>query len=160
MRETPRLLRTQIASYEVREWWGANTSGCQPVGDHVLVLTDEAASKIGSIHLPEQLSERQSLASESGVIVAIGDGAFRWNADRSHAFAGTKPEVGQRVFFARYSGQVLKGLDEVMYRLMSDSCIGGVAIPVPDPPEGYDAEEGGPAIIDPEVELAARGDGW
>jgi co-chaperonin GroES (HSP10) len=124
------LIRTETADYVAREWDGKNTSGYRPIGDHVLVLPDTASDKAGKhglIHLPQDQIERMSLASESGILAALGDDSFTWNTDRTRPFAGQKPVVGDRVVFDRYAGRVIRGRDGRTYRLMTDTCIGGIA---------------------------------
>lgn len=151
----PRLMKTELATFEAREWTGENRSGWAPVGDQVMVLPDVAAAKIGSVYIPDQQVDRQSLASETGILVAIGDGAFVWNADRTRPWAGTKPVPGQRVCFGRYSGQLVKGADGLSYRMMSDSCIGGVEA-TPDFDAAVAFGEEAAAEFDPEAVDALR----
>jgi co-chaperonin GroES (HSP10) len=118
------LTKTRLGAFEAAEWTGENLSGELPVGDRVLVLPDKAATKTaGGIELPSSMRETQTLAAESGVIVAIGLGAWTWNADRTRRFEGIKPQVGQRVSFERYSGTEIIGADGEIYRAMSDASI-------------------------------------
>jgi co-chaperonin GroES (HSP10) len=121
-------LKTPLAEYVPAKWNGKNTAGYRPVGDYVLVLPDNAPGEsLGGIMFTETQQDRDGKAAETGVLVAIGDGAWAWNSDRSRPFTGTKPEVGQRVWFARYAGSQQYGADKVMYLLMLDKCIGAVA---------------------------------
>jgi len=124
---TKRQIKTLRGIYDVVEWDGKNGSKVQPIGDFVLVLPDQAAEKTtgGIITGSDDERERVSLASETGVIVALGDTAFVWNSDRTRAFTGKKPKVGDRVFFARYSGQQHTGKDGKFYMLMFDKSIAG-----------------------------------
>lgn len=123
---TTRLL-TPLAQYEPAQWSGTNTSRRRPVGDYVLVLPDKAPEKsAGGIAFTEVQRDHDGKAAETGVLVAVGDGAWKWNSDRSRPFSGTPPKVGQRICFARYSGTEQYGADGVMYRLMLDKCIGAV----------------------------------
>ena len=123
----PRLLRTAVGTYKAVEWAGVNTSGFVPIGDMVLVLPDEAETKSkGGIIMPDDVSDRQAMAAESGVIIALGDGAFAYSADRMRGWTGYKPKVGDRVRMERYAGQMQTGEDGLQYRLMTDKCIGGV----------------------------------
>jgi len=121
-----RLLRTSVGTYKAAEWSGENTSGCWPIGDSVLVLPDEAATKIGGIHLADDSVEKMTMAAESGVIVALGDGAFEWTADRMRRWSGYRPQVGDRVRIERYAGGLQVGNDGRTYRLMTDKCIGAI----------------------------------
>ena len=124
-----RILRTEVAQYDQAEWTGKDTSGITPLADKVLVLIDQASQKVGKkalIYAPEKTTDTATLASETGVIVAMGDEAFAWNSDRSRPYSGYKPKVGDHVIFERYAGRDQMGFDGVKYRLMSDSVIGGV----------------------------------
>jgi co-chaperonin GroES (HSP10) len=69
---------------------------------------------IASVHL---------LAAESGVLVDVGEDAFRWNSDRTRAWEGFKPQPGDRVFFGRYQYNQVPGDDGVMYWAIKDSSI-------------------------------------
>lgn len=120
-----KLVMTALGEYAPAEWKGENTSGISPIGDRVLVLPDGPAEKL--LALPEETKERMAMAAETGVIVAIGDSAWAWNADRTRPFSGAKPVPGQRVWFERYAGSMQHGKDGSLYRLMSDNCIGAVA---------------------------------
>jgi co-chaperonin GroES (HSP10) len=121
------LSKTRIGQYVENAWTGENLSGVMPIGDQVLILPDKAAEKtIGGIYIAQSTKETQDLAAETGVIVAIGDGAWTWNMDRTRKFEGTKPVIGHRVCFTRYAGMEVIGDDGEMYRIMNDACIGGI----------------------------------
>lgn len=123
-----RVLKTEVAQYDVGEWDGNDTSGIIPLGDKLLVLTDRASEKVGTkglIYAPDKTKEVASVASETGVIVAMGDEAFYWNSDRTRPAGGKKPKIGDRIIFERYAGREQRGLDGNTYRLMSDSAVGG-----------------------------------
>lgn len=130
-----KLVMTPLGEYAPAEWRGENTSGIQPIGDRVLVLPDGPAEKdihrddgsVVSFALPEETKERMAMAAETGVIVAVGESAWAWNADRTRPFSGDKPVEGQRVWFERYAGSLQHGKDGNLYRLMSDNCVGAVA---------------------------------
>lgn len=126
-----RFLRTaDQREYLMGVWDGVNRSGCQPLDDKVLVLMDEHAETTkGGIHITQQARERQNMASETGVVIALGEAAFRWNDEATRAWTGRKPKPGDRCFVERYAGQLLQGEDGKMYRLMSQKCLGGIAIP-------------------------------
>ena len=120
------ISHSELAQYVPQDWTGANESDINPIGDMVLILPDvgaEFAGKTSKIMLPNAIKDRNSNAAETGVIVAMGDGAFKWSADRGSAFEGAKPKVGDRVLFARYSGTIFKGADGKQYRVMSDNCV-------------------------------------
>lgn len=126
----PKVLSTDVADYVVAPWSGENESGLRPFGDTILVLPDvaaETAGKAGLVHVPEEVQERMSIASESGVIVAVGADAFKFSAASGRALKQDEvPKVGDRVLFERYAGRVFKGNDDRVYRLMSDRCVGGI----------------------------------
>lgn len=122
----PKVVKTEHAAYKVREWAGTDTSRLTPIGDTVIVLPDEAADKVGAkglIVAPTDVVERMSEAAETGIIVAIAEGAFVWSADRMRPFEGTKPKPGDRIHFARYTGQKVIGADGLTYRVMVDKSV-------------------------------------
>lgn len=122
-----KLLKTTQAEYVQGQFDGKNESGYRPIGERVLVMPDQAAGKTsGNVIIPDDVQERQTYAAETGIIVALGDAAFVWNSDRSRKFEGERPKPGDRVFFDRYSGGVLRGNDGRMYRFMDDKAIGAV----------------------------------
>lgn len=122
----PKLLKTTQAEYVVGTFSGKNESGITPFGDRVLILPDTAAEKSsGGVFIPDGSVEQQSYAAETGVLVAIGEGAYVWSSDRLRPYSGSRPQIGQRVFFDRYSGGVHKGLDGRVYRIMDDKAVAG-----------------------------------
>lgn len=127
----PKLFKTSLAEFIKAEWGGKNESGWNPVGDRVLIKPDVAASKSqGGVDIPEDIVDRMTLAAEAGVIVAVGEGAFKWNSDRITQFEGYRPQPGDRVSMNRYSGQLLKGQDGLAYRILDSIEVGGVEIHV------------------------------
>lgn len=124
---TPKLFKTTLAAFVPAQWDGTDHSGLHPLGDRVLVLPDASSERsAGGVELPVDVVARHTLAAEAGVVVAIGDGAFKWNSDKCTAFEGKKPKLGDRVAIERYSGQLFHGLDGVVYRLMESACIGAM----------------------------------
>ena len=122
----PRLLKFSDVEYVEAEFEGKNRSGYVPFGDRVLVLPDVASDRVGSIQITQQKQEQQTMSTVTGVIVAIGEGAFEWNSDKSTKAIGRKPVVGDRIFMERFAGQPLHGLDGNLYRVMDDRCIGAI----------------------------------
>lgn len=123
-----RLITGDQREFVVAAWDGVNRSGYRPLDDKVLVLMDEHADVTsGGIMLPQTAAERQTLASESGTIVAIGPAAFVWNDDGNRKWVGEVPAPGDRVYVERYAGQVIQGRDGNSYRLMGQRCVGAVA---------------------------------
>lgn len=84
---------------------------------HSLVEANETYKKMKELGLalPEHNDKRrEEKAVELGVVVAIGDTAFDWSS------AGTKPQVGDTVSFAKYAGQNIKDTDGTEYQLLND----------------------------------------
>ena len=124
----PRIYETPLGKFEEAIYPGGNTSGYNPIGEFVLVLYDKAPEKTaGGIFLTDSTKESNSEASEAGVIIALGDDAFKWNYDRSRPFNGKRPETGGRICFERYAGSVIHGKDGVKYRLMQDRCVAAIS---------------------------------
>ena len=120
-------MRTTVAEYEAAKFTGSNVSGIHPIGDRVLVMPDIVAEKTsGGIIKPQTTAHVETLAAESGTVVAVGDGAFVWNSDRTRQFVGRKPVPGDRVCFKRYAYVRQIGDDGIEYWIMSDDVIGGI----------------------------------
>lgn len=133
----PRLFKTSLATYVVAEWDGTNPSGWEPLGDRVLIRPDQVAAKTaGGVELPDDIADRMTMAAEAGIIVAMGAGAFKYNADKITKFVGTPPKPGDRVSMGRYSGQLHMGHDGVKYRIVDSSELGAKAVAV-DPPRSH-----------------------
>jgi co-chaperonin GroES (HSP10) len=112
------------------EWTGANTSGIQPLDDKCLVrMDDHAEVTSGGIVIPDDTRARQSMASETGVLVALGEAAFLYADDGVRVWVTRKPVPGDRVVVERYAGRTVQGVDGVEYRLCSQRAIGGVFLP-------------------------------
>jgi co-chaperonin GroES (HSP10) len=126
-----RKFRTLRGVYDVVPWDGKDTSGFMPFGDRVLVLPDQPAEKStgGIIMGSEDEREKVALAAESGVIIAMGEDAFIWNSNRTRKLEGKRPEVGTRVFFKRYVGEMYPARDGRFYMILSDHSIGGMETP-------------------------------
>ena len=119
---------TTLAAYVPATWTGTNESGISPLGARVLVLPDVAEEQTtGGVHLPPDVAARNGMAAETGVLVALGEGAFAWSGDRIHPWVGRRPEPGDRVIIERYTGQLQRGLDGQIYRICEDRAIGAIA---------------------------------
>lgn len=121
-----RVLATQEVRYIPATWDGTNKSGIIPLGDTVIIKVDRADEKIGKTGLliaAPSMQKAHDRAGQTGVVVAIGDGAFIWTGDRSRPWAGRKPELGDRVFFGRYSGEPWQGDDNEVYVVLTDTQI-------------------------------------
>lgn len=122
----PKLLKTNISEYAPAKWDGKDTSGTIPLGNRVLVLPDTAPEIIRNVHLPDDLVARHQMAAESGVVVALGDGAFIWNSDKVTPYVGRKPKPGDRVMIEKYAGAAVHGDDKNVYRIMDSDSIGAI----------------------------------
>lgn len=116
---TPRLLKGTQADYTpAPDFPGRNPSGLVPLGPNVLVRIDTCSqATAGGVLLNDDFIDRMDMASESGVIYAVGATAWKGYGDDE------KPHVGDRVYFQRYSGLTGPGRDGGKYRIMDDSCI-------------------------------------
>lgn len=123
----PRLITNKIGNYIPAEWDGVNRSGIRMLGDEILVLPDVVPEKTkGGILIAQTTQETHGLAAQSGLIVAIGPDAWRWDRARTTPFTGERPQVGDRVIFDRYGGKEQFGLDGRAYLVMSDMVVAGV----------------------------------
>lgn len=115
----PRLLKGTQADYTPAPAFpGRNPSGLLPVGPNVLIRIDTcSAATAGGVLLNDDFIDRMDMASESGVIYAVGATAWKGYGDDE------KPRVGDRVYFTRYSGITGPGRDGGKYRVMDDTCI-------------------------------------
>lgn len=99
-----------------------NPSGIEPIEYKVLIrpnVEDGVIKLKGGFQLikPDETKERDQHATMEGMIVRMSPLAFgyeQWPA------GSRKPEVGDAVVFARYSGLNITGKDGVEYRLMND----------------------------------------
>lgn len=123
---SPKLIKTPLGYFAAIEWNGKNESGIMPFGDRILVFPDQAAATSpGGIAIPDDLRARLTQASETGILMAMGDDAWLWNGDRSRKFEGRKPQIGERIIFERYAGSFHEAEDGRCYRIMDDKCMGG-----------------------------------
>lgn len=122
----PRIIQGLQAQYDRAQYPGSNPSGFRPIGTQVLVLMDTCSQQTtGAVHLPTEMIEKMDHASESGVLIAGGDAAFRFYDDGSR-WVDYKPQPGDRVFTEKYAGRELRGRDGKTYRMMTYTCIGGI----------------------------------
>ena len=125
----PKILTTQFGQYDLAPWAGDNTSGLQPLCEKVLVMCDQASPMTaGGIILSDETREKTGFAATSGVLVAVGDQAFAYDADRLVHWAGKRPSPGTRVIFQKYAGLEYTGRDGLLYRVMQDKQIAAMEI--------------------------------
>ena len=93
-----------------------NLSGIHPLECKVLVKPDIVpATSDGGIEFPIEKVQQDQMAQVKGRLVAVGSEAFEeW---------GATPNVGARVYFAKYAGIYVDGDDDAFYRLINDQDI-------------------------------------
>lgn len=98
-----------------------NTSGINPLGYKLLVLPKEVKEKTaGGLFLPETTVEKDGFQRREGVIVAMSPMAFKFP---DWPEGERKPQIGDRVMFARYQADELTGIDGQKYWIMEDKAI-------------------------------------
>lgn len=103
-----------------------NESGWLAVDDKVIILPDDIGQRTkGGVDLDERFVERQQLAQTRGTLVAMGPNAFKYSID-GRPWEGQKPSEGDRVYFERYAGLIVRGDDARDYRVMDAKMIGAV----------------------------------
>jgi chaperonin GroES len=97
-----------------------NTSGIQPVEYKVLILPDEIEERTaGGLFLPDNVREKEELAQVKGILIEKGGNAFEdWGKP--------VPDIGDRVYVAKYAGIRVEGVDGKMYQLANDKDIAGI----------------------------------
>ena len=118
-----RALSGKIVGYVPQEFTGTNQSGIHALNDTLVVLVDIIPEKIGNIFVPDQPKDNYTMASETGTVVDVGPGAFKWDRDRTAEWEGRKPGPGDHIAFERYAGQDAKGKDGKTYRIMQDKSV-------------------------------------
>lgn len=99
-----------------------NNSGLQPVEYKILIEPEEIEQKsAGGIILADKTTDREKMAQVRGKLVAKGGNAFEdWN--------GQTPAVGDSIWYAKYSGFIVKGDDGIEYRLCNDKDVAAIVI--------------------------------
>lgn len=102
-----------------------NQSGIYPIEYKVLVKPKELDDKFEgtSILRAETTKERDQHAQVEGTLVAVSPIAFtfdHWPED------ARKPEIGDQVLYAKYSGAEVEGRDGKKYRIINDQDIGAI----------------------------------
>jgi len=100
------------------------THGIRPTAFKVLVAPRKVEERTaGGIIIPDETKDRQQYAAMEGELIAVSPLAFgyeTWPVDAE------KPQVGQRVVFAKFAGFAIKGADGRDYRLVEDKDIAAV----------------------------------
>lgn len=96
--------------------------GIRPTGFNVIVALADNEKKIGSIIIPDNISDRDRLAQVEGRLVGVSPAAF----DFAHFPEGTKPQPGDAVMFAKFAGIIINGKDGKEYRLLLDKDVSAV----------------------------------
>lgn len=96
-----------------------NPSGITPLGGHVVVTIEKSESekrlKAMGLEMPGNSAERDKLAMQQGLIVAVAhDARF-----------GVFDCVGKLALFGRYAGTTVKGSDGEDYRILFDEDVKG-----------------------------------
>lgn len=98
-----------------------NNSGIKPVEYHILYTLDRVEEKIGSIHVPDSVRDREERAGIKGTLIDVGPMAFEeWPEDEY-------PVPGDRIILSvRYAGGEVEGADGETYYLANDKDIAAV----------------------------------
>lgn len=106
------------ADYVPTYWTGRNESGLRVHSKNILVHVDAAAATTaGGVMITEERLENMTNASETGCLVDMGPDAFRYHDDGT-PWRGLTPKIGERVYFERYAGVLMRGVDGQVYRAM------------------------------------------
>lgn len=101
--------------------------GLRPTEYNVIVAPARASKTVGGsgvLVAPEEYVESAEMAMQVGRIVALSPLAFNYEANWPE---GTKPKIGDIVWFARYAGALIEaGFDGQMYRMVKDKDIAAV----------------------------------
>lgn len=117
-----------------------NKSGVYPAGNRVLVQPDEIPEEVTPSGIVISVAARQQFeqAQSSGELIAVGPDAFKHVTERvynihdsgrefieEHVRGYSEPfaEVGDRISFAKYTGQVYRGKDGGRYLVINDEDI-------------------------------------
>jgi len=93
-----------------------NNSKILPCEFKVLIEPEIVEEKTaGGIILAPITKDKEQMAQVRGVLIAIGGNAFEDWKDR--------PKVGDKVYFGKYAGYIVKGNDGKEYRLCNDKDI-------------------------------------
>lgn len=100
--------------------------GLRPTEYNVIVAPARASKTLGSgaLHAPDEYIETAEMAMQVGRIVSMSPLAF--NYDNSWP-EGTKPKIGDIVWYARYAGALIEcAFDGQMYRMVKDKDVAAI----------------------------------
>uniref|UniRef100_A0A6H1ZWN7 Putative chaperonin n=1 Tax=viral metagenome TaxID=1070528 RepID=A0A6H1ZWN7_9ZZZZ len=98
-----------------------NKSGIKPVEYHILYTLDKVEEKIGMIHVPDAIRDREERAGTKGTLIDVGPMAFEDWPDDQH------PKPGDRIILTvRYAGGEIEGADGETYYLANDKDIAAI----------------------------------
>ena len=118
-----------------------NKSGIYPSGNRVLVYPDQIPEQVtaSGIILPQETRDKYETAQASGTLVAVGPDAFNHVTERVYhihennlrelieervrGYSEPFARPGDRISFAKYSGQRFKGKDGERYLVINDEDI-------------------------------------
>lgn len=99
-----------------------NNSGLQPCEYKILIEPENVETKsAGGIVLPDKAVERDKMQQVRGKLIAVGGNAFEDWRD-------PVPRVGDRVWFAKHAGFVVKGRDGRELRLANDKDVAAIVM--------------------------------
>lgn len=100
--------------------------GFAPTEYNVLIAPPDKAEKTeGGLFLADETKDADFMAAQLGRLVAASPIAFNYDDDPAWR-ADQQPQLGDIVWFARYAGTTLEGLDGRTYRIVKDRDIGGI----------------------------------
>jgi len=104
--------------------------GLEPTEYNVIVAPARVPATLGGsgkLHAPDEYVETAEMAMQIGRIVAMSPLAFNYDDAWPE---GTKPKVGDIVWFARYAGALIEAaFDGKMYRMFKDKEISAIIRP-------------------------------
>jgi hypothetical protein len=121
--ETPSL-QEHVSQYQP----GVNASGLHPLGRAVLLWPLETGLKVGKIHLPDSVRQRQMVLDTVAWVVEMGRDCNPWWSFivRWFGMQGPRCKVGDAVIVAALSGSMREGKDGVIYRFVNHRDIYGL----------------------------------
>lgn len=95
----------------------------KPVGYRVCIEVKPMENKTkGGIYLADSTINSAQQATDTGTVVAIGEGCFKGRLDIGQPWY----KVGDTVYFVRYAGQKIELADGRLYRMMNDEDVWGL----------------------------------